>query len=109
MFRSNLGSTRDVQFMSQQEVMNLIALPASTASRKWTVWLLAPAVAAVAMAVFWVFSGARVASTPVAANMIYRVIPMDMDVKIVKDGEVQAINNIDINSEVEGQTTILTI
>src|SRR3954466_10879375 len=89
--------------------MNLIALPASTANRKWTVWLIAPAVALVAATLFWTFSGTRVSSAPVAASMIYRVTPIDMDVKIIKDGELQAINNLDISCEVEGQSTILTL
>src|SRR4051812_43771832 len=34
---------------------------------------------------------------------------MDLEIKIVKDGELQAINNIDIVSQVEGQTTIQTV
>ena len=34
---------------------------------------------------------------------------MDMDIKINKDGELDAVNNIDIMCEVEGQNTITNI
>jgi multidrug resistance efflux pump len=36
----------------------------------------------------------------------YTVVPMDLDVKIVKDGELAAINNLDIQCHVEGLNTI---
>jgi HlyD family secretion protein len=41
-----------------------------------------------------------------ASMQFHPVALMDLDVKVVKDGELQAINNIEIVSEVEGQTTI---
>jgi len=40
------------------------------------------------------------------ASTFYTVIPMDLDVKIAKDGELQAINNLDIACHVEGANTI---
>src|SRR5687767_7900190 len=42
-------------------------------------------------------------------NNFFTVVPMNLDVRINKDGELQAINNIDINCDVEGQTTITQI
>jgi HlyD family secretion protein len=36
----------------------------------------------------------------------YSVIPVDLDVKIAKDGELAAISNIDVQCHVEGQNTI---
>jgi HlyD family secretion protein len=90
--------------------MNLIALPASQASRrKWTVWLVAPLVAVAAMASFWALSGTRRSAAQASSDMLVTVNPMDLDIKIVKDGELQAVNNIDIISEVEGGTTIQTL
>src|SRR5205814_5007072 len=43
------------------------------------------------------------------SNIYFTVTPMDLDVKVVKDGELAAINNIDITNMVEGQTTIQQI
>lgn len=44
-----------------------------------------------------------------SAGEYHRVVPMDLEVKLVKDGELQAMNNIEIACEVEGQTAIQTI
>jgi multidrug efflux pump subunit AcrA (membrane-fusion protein) len=44
-----------------------------------------------------------------SAGTYMTVQPMAMDVKISKDGELAAVNNIDINCMVEGQSTIQTI
>jgi len=41
-----------------------------------------------------------------SANTFYTVAPMDLDVKIAKDGELEAINNTDISCHVEGMNTI---
>jgi HlyD family secretion protein len=90
--------------------MNSIALPASTGTRKkWAVWLAAPLVAAAAMTLFWALSGPRRSAASASSDMLVTVTPMDLDIKIVKDGELQAVNNIDIISEVEGSTTITTL
>ncbi|HRK29603.1 MAG TPA: HlyD family efflux transporter periplasmic adaptor subunit [Tepidisphaeraceae bacterium] len=45
---------------------------------------------------------------PVSAQY-HRVAPMDLEVKFIKDGELQAVNNLEIASEVEGQTVVQTI
>jgi HlyD family secretion protein len=92
--------------------MSLIALP-TTESRgagRWMVWLLAPAAAIVAVAALWAFT-TRSSSSTVAAGggAWHRVLPADLEVKLVKDGELQAINNIEIQSTVEGQTTVQTL
>src|SRR5438045_1403770 len=44
-----------------------------------------------------------------ASGQLYTVGPIDLEVKIAKDGELQAVNNIEILCQVEGQTTIQTI
>ena len=91
--------------------MNLIALP-TTESRgtgRWVVWLLAPAAAIVAVAALWAFTAKSASSTVAAGGAWHRVLPADLEVKLVKDGELQAINNIEIQSTVEGQTTVQTL
>jgi len=90
--------------------MSLIAVPSSAPQgRKWALRVVAPVVGLIVIALlFWLsrgFSG----SSAGPIGQFYSVVPMDMDVKIIKDGELAATNNIDINCEVEGQTTITTI
>lgn len=46
------------------------------------------------------------AEASLEASTFYTVVPMDLDVKISKDGELQAINNTDIACHVEGANTI---
>lgn len=89
--------------------MNLIALPGTESRGRWSIWLLAPAAAVLAMAAFWYFSRSGGSAAPNGTAAYFHVVPMDMDVKIVKDGELQAINNIEIQSTVEGQTTVQTL
>lgn len=74
------------------------------------VWIIAAVLAVIATVGGFVLFGGKSAdaASPVAA-MIYRVVPIDMEIKIAKDGEIFAINNIDINCEVEGTSTIQTI
>ena len=52
---------------------------------------------------------ARASSGGVAAGKFYAVNPIDFDVKVAKDGELAAVNNIDILNLVEGQSTIVHI
>src|SRR6186997_1972626 len=91
--------------------MNLIALPTteSRGASRWVVWLLAPAAAIVAVAALWAFTAKSASSTVAAGGAWHRVLPADLEVKLVKDGELQAINNIEIQSTVEGQTTVQTL
>ncbi len=89
--------------------MSLMALPTAASSRKWLIWLLAPVVALLSMTAALSFRSGTGTAAPGAVGMFHRAVPIDLDVKIVKDGELQAINNIEIQSEVEGQTTIQTL
>lgn len=45
-------------------------------------------------------------SSVALTGTFYTVVPMDLDVKINKDGELAAINNIDVQCHVEGLNTI---
>jgi HlyD family secretion protein len=91
--------------------MNQIALPvaSSPARSRWTLWVVLPGIAIIALAGIWAVMGARTAGPVVAQSMLYTVAPMDFPIKINKDGELQATNNIEIMSQVEGQTTIQTL
>jgi HlyD family secretion protein len=89
--------------------MNSLAIPA-TSSRKGVI--LASAVFAALLIGAGVFKYVNNApeTTSVAAGSVYEPAAMrDLDVKIVKDGELQAVDNIDIYCQVEGQTTILSL
>ena len=58
----------------------------------------------------WIaFALSRRAGGPSFTGQYYSVIPMDMDIVINKDGELQAVNNVEIVSQVEGQNTILDV
>ncbi len=70
--------------------------------------VVAGAVAVVAMAAFLLTRSGSTDSS-VVTRQFYTVVQMPLDVKIVKDGELQAVNNIDIYSSVEGSNTIQTL
>ena len=90
--------------------MSLIALPTTSQSKsRRMTWLLVPAVVVIALVTFWVLAGKARPSILPGSPTFHRVGVMDLDVKINKDGELQAINAIEIQSEVEGQTTIQTL
>ena len=92
--------------------MSVAALPQWLAGnkRRTRTWLIAGGViAALAGAAYLGFSPKEEASISVISAQIYEVTPMDLEIKVTKDGEIQAINNIDVNCQVEGVSTITTI
>ncbi|WP_428939859.1 efflux RND transporter periplasmic adaptor subunit [Fontivita pretiosa] len=90
--------------------MNLIALPTTAVNRRWTTWLIAPVViVAFSMAGYWAVNARTNPAATISPSMLYTLHPMDLDIKVIKDGELQAVNNIEIVSQVEGQTVILTL
>lgn len=95
--------------------MTQLVLPTTSVKplRRLLPWILAAAVlAALVTAAVWrltVTAAAAAGGASVSGGQFYPVAPMDLEVKLVKDGELQAINNIEIVSEVEGQTTIQQI
>src|SRR5688572_14398410 len=99
--------------------MSGIAIPTVTASRatptlgrrrpvNWLLTLiLGLGVTVVALAVAWVVSrglqgGGGRGVLGAGGGKFFAVAPIDMDVKVVKDGELQAVDNIDILCRVEG-------
>ena len=93
--------------------MELIAIPtaAGTAQRnRWLIWLLAPIGALLLVGTFWLMSSRIGTGTgAIGGGNFYNVHPIDMNVTIAKDGELGAVNNIDIICRVEGQTTVQTL
>src|SRR5688500_13309568 len=78
--------------------------------RGWKVWALASAVAVLAVGGLSVTTGWTGRAEPLTAgSKFYTVSPVDLDVRVVKDGELQAVNNIDIICKVEGASTIVQI
>ena len=63
----------------------------------------AVAVPALGLAFFW---PARAASSA-GGGKFYTVVPIDLDVKVTKDGELQAVDNIEVRCMVEGRNTIV--
>ena len=95
--------------------MSSIAVPipssSSSASAKRRVpWVLALFVALGVVGVAWaalVVAGRG--GEGLAAGEFYTVQPMDLDITITKDGELQAVSNVEIVCKVDGQNVILDI
>lgn len=80
--------------------------------RRLAVPLALGAIALGAAVVFGVMKLGSQTSSPVINNVtarLYTVAPMALDVTVVKDGELQAVDNIELISKVEGRTTITDI
>ncbi len=89
--------------------MTSIAAPVSAPVRRfpWTVIVIAAAAALLGLASWGVIRSMRGGnSAALEGRKFFTVMPMDLEVKILKDGELQAINNIDITCRVEGSNTI---
>src|SRR5204863_5389977 len=74
--------------------------------RRWWVWGLVPTIVTLSLGGYWFKSRAGADSAGAINGTFYTVVPMDLDVKITKDGELQAINNLDIQCHVEAINTI---
>ena len=77
--------------------------------RRWVTIAAAAAVALVAVGAFALASKWRAGAGAGngGAGKFYAVAPIDFDVKVAKDGELAAVNNIDILNQVEGVSTIV--
>src|SRR2546423_11320878 len=90
--------------------MTSIALPGSVVGKKRLPWAVALFVSLAIVGVIWLVTTLSIHRGPAAvAGEFFTVAPMDLDVTISKDGELQAVNNVDIVSPVEGQSVILDI
>src|SRR5436190_8080849 len=90
--------------------MSLAAIPVSLPRARRIPWLVTLLIALGVVALVWVVI-ALVGSSGGAAvpGDFYTVVPMDLDITINKDGELAAVNNVEITSPVEGQNTIVDI
>src|SRR5687768_5000181 len=91
--------------------MTTIALSPSAPVRRWLPWAVGGATSLLALVGFWILSRPTAADAASAAGLgrFVMVTPAEMDIKVKKDGELQAVNNIDIINQVEGQSTIVQI
>src|SRR5437867_4329608 len=90
--------------------MSLVAVPASLPLRRRIPWVMILSFALVAAVIAWIaLALARREPGGAVAGQFYTVTPMDMDITISKDGELQAVNNVEITNPLEGQSTIIDI
>jgi HlyD family secretion protein len=65
-------------------------------------------VAVAAISIFWGAARATSGGDDASAyGKFYTVQPVDLDIKVRKDGELQAVNNTDVLCQVEGRSTIV--
>jgi HlyD family secretion protein len=89
---------------------DIASIPSSfPRGRKLSLWMAVPLLGIIAFASIRYFSSAFSGGTGGPSGAFYSVLPIDMDVKVTKDGELQAVNNTDIECLVEGTTTIQTL
>src|SRR6185369_11825172 len=85
-------------------------LPTSVAVKRRIPWAIALFVAVAAIGVYAVITTLWHPRGPgVLAGEFHTVAPTDLDVTISKDGELQAVNNVDILNPVEGSSVVLDI
>ena len=76
-------------------------------ARRWWVWVIVPAIVLLGGGGYaWRSQRAGSDSSNISSSSLYTVRPMDLDVKISKDGELAAVDNIDVVNHVEGINTI---
>jgi HlyD family secretion protein len=91
--------------------MNPTAIvPVATAGRRTFAWWILPAIGLVAVGAIalWIRPWGNGGGEAISGQF-FTVAPMDLEVKINKDGELQAVTYTDIKSEVESVTQIITI
>ena len=92
--------------------MSLVAIPTTRIERRRVPWalvlLLAIAAAGVGVLIKYALIH-RSSAGGIETAEFYTAATMDMDVAISKDGELAAVNNVDILNPIEGLATILDI
>ena len=78
-------------------------------ARRTPLWMTLSLAGVLAVAALYLLSAGRDGQTIIPAHQLYTITPMDLPVVVKKDGELQAINNIDILCAVEGSTTITQV
>lgn len=91
--------------------MSTLAIPNAPAGiRKLGLspWLLVPAVVILALGALWAVRQVRTPAA-IASGQFHHVTRGDLIVRVAKDGELQAVNNIEIRNAVEGRTLVQTL
>jgi HlyD family secretion protein len=84
--------------------------PAVVGGRRVVGWWVIPAGAVLAILIAAVFYHPwRATAQSTVTGQFYSVVPMDLEVKVNKDGELQAVSYTDVKSEVEGVTQIIEL
>lgn len=104
-----LGRCTGLHLLHSWMEMSQIALPSSLPARRPRIIWIAPVVILALVGTWATFHRRAVAEGDAGSLVWTHVTPADFDVKITKDGELQAVNNIDITCQVEGSTTIQTL
>src|SRR3954451_17921388 len=90
--------------------MSVVAVPSPVVLKKRIPWVLALAVSLSLVGALWVVNAFVLhRAGPVSVGEFYTIVPLNLDVTIAKDGELQAVNNVDIVCPVEGQSVVLDI
>lgn len=91
--------------------MSVLAVPGwfVDRARRTPLWLTIPIAGVLAIVVVYLLSAKGTTATIIPPGQLYTIVPMDLPVVVKKDGELQAINNIDITCQVEGTTTITQV
>src|SRR5215212_2286505 len=98
---------------SSSEVMSMnptAIVPVSAAGKRGFAWWILPAVGLVVVAAIalWIRPWGNGGGEAISGQF-FMVVPVDLEVKINKDGELQAVSYTDVKSEVESLTQIITI
>lgn len=77
--------------------------------RRSRLWVIAGVLVVIAAVAAYALVGRKSTAGPVVAAQVYQVVPIDMEIKVSKDGELAAINNIDVLCAVEGTVSIQSV
>ena len=95
--------------MTAIHVPTVAPAPRPSSGRIW-LWALPFLAAGVAVAGYWVWTKGWIGGNSGGVPVKWQTItPAELQVKVHKDGELQAVNNIEITSLVEGSNTIVQI
>jgi len=92
--------------MSMNSSISIPSLPAARRSKAW--WLAPSAIVLVLAVIAFAYRPWRDSATTIQGTF-YTVIPTDLEVKITRDGELQAIEYTDIKNKAEGLTQIIEL
>jgi HlyD family secretion protein len=96
--------------LQDQVLMSIEAIAPPIPSRRISRWLFVlPIVVLIAVGAYLLIHKIDFGAGTGSSNVFYRVIPIDLELAIKKDGELKAIDNLDVVCPVEGLNTITTI